>query len=118
MAASFTAPQESHKHPRMPSLSSYERASLLNRLNQIDKETHFPGLRDSQRYSLVFERLTLLNKLTAAAAVTALELTPIRQRLLEIAKLLRGMGRSPTDLQLEKTLEVERDLLEAQLARR
>lgn len=50
--------------------------------------------------------------------LTALELAPIRQRLLEVEKLLRGMGQGSINLHLEKALVVERDLLEAQLARR
>jgi hypothetical protein len=44
-------------------LSDSERTAIRNRLDQIEDEITFPGLRGGQRYALAYERVSLFRKL-------------------------------------------------------
>jgi len=46
-------------------LSDSERTAIRNRLDQIEEEITFPGLTESQRYALAYERVRLCHKLRA-----------------------------------------------------
>jgi hypothetical protein len=46
-------------------LSDGERTAIRNRLDQIEEEITFPGLAESQRFGLAYERVRLCHKLVA-----------------------------------------------------
>jgi len=46
-------------------LSDSERMAIRDRLDQIEQEITFPGLTESQRYALAYEKVRLCHKLRA-----------------------------------------------------